>query len=140
MPRHWFIVALHQAVLRGVRVEVLVPRKGNHYWADRVTYFFMFKLSKLGINFFLLPQMNHAKAMIIDGKEGVMGSHNLDFLSFELNSEVGIFFKEKEAVDELQKIILAWKKETILFDPHDYKPKFMDYVLSPIISFFVKLF
>ncbi len=140
MPKHWFIGALHQAVLRGVKVEVLVPKKGNHYLPDRIVYFFMYKLSKLGVNFFLLPRMNHAKAMIIDSVEGIVGSHNLDFLSFELNSEVGIFFKNKNAVDKLSEIIQGWKKEAVLFDPLSYKPKFLDYILSPVIRLFSRIF
>ena len=140
MPKRWFTALLHQAVLRGVRVDVLVPKHVDHYWADRVAYYFMFKLSKLGVNFFLLPRMNHGKAMIIDSKEAVLGSHNLDFLSFELNSEIGIFFKEKEAVDKLEEIISGWQKESELFQPRDYKPKILDYIVSPILRLFSKLF
>lgn len=139
MPKHWFIGALHQAVLRGVNVEVLVPKVGNHFIADRIAYFFMFKLSKLGVKFFLLPRMNHAKAMIIDGNEAILGSHNLDFMSFEYNAEVGIFFKEKEAVTELAGIIEGWKKEGELFDSGDYKPTFLDYLLFPVIRLFFRI-
>lgn len=140
MPKHWFIGILHQAVLRGVKVEVLVPRATNHFIVDRVGYFFMFKLSKLGVNFYLQPKMNHAKAMIIDSKEGIVGSNNLDFLSFELNSEVGIFFKDQHAVLELSEIVKKWKKDATLFNFQDYKPKLFDYILSPIISIFTKIF
>lgn len=140
MPRYWFIGALHQAVLRGVKVEVLVPKTTNHYWVNRVNYFFMFKLSKLGINFYLEPQMNHAKAVIIDNKEGIVGSHNLDFLSFEVNAEVGIFLKDLDVVEKLVKIMTDWKKDSVLFDALYYKPKVIDYILSPIISLFLKIF
>ncbi len=139
MPKHWFIGALHQAVLRGVRVSVLVPKISNHFFADRVAYFFMYKLSKLGIDFFLLPRMNHAKAMIVDRNEGIMGSHNLDFLSFELNSEVGIFFSDKRAVQKLEHIILIWKKEAVLFETEKYHPRLIDYILSPLIRVFVRI-
>lgn len=140
MPRRWFEAALHQAVLRGVKVDILVPRATELHFVDRVGYFFMFKLSKLGVNFYLLPHMNHAKAMIIDGTEGIVGSHNLDFLSFELNSEVGIFFKNKEAVNKLRAIIDGWKKDAVLFDAENYKPKLLDYILSPVIRLFSRIF
>jgi cardiolipin synthase len=140
MPKHWFIGALHQAVLRGVKVEVLVPKKGDYFWPDRVAYFFMDKLSKLGVNFYLLPRMNHGKAMVMDGEEGIIGSNNLDFLSFELNSEVGIFFKDQEAVNKLRNIIEDWKREAVLFEPDTYKPKFLDYILAPILALFSKIF
>ncbi|MBI2630769.1 phosphatidylserine/phosphatidylglycerophosphate/cardiolipin synthase family protein [Candidatus Nomurabacteria bacterium] len=139
MPKHWLIGALHQAVLRGVRVEVLVPKKSNHFLPDRIAYFFMFKLSKLGVNFFLLPRMNHAKAMIIDRSEAILGSHNLDFLSFELNSEVGIFFKNKKAVEELKEIMEGWKKGAVLFDHGAFKPTFFDYIFFPVIRLFFRI-
>lgn len=136
IPKRWFIKALRGAVERGIEVEVLVPRHTNHFLADKVAYFFMFKLSKLGIKFFLMPQMNHAKAMVKDNAEGILGTHNLDFFSFELNAEVGIYFKDSSSVQKLSEIINRWKKESTLFDFRAYKPKWSDYIFSPIIRLF----
>jgi len=140
MPKRWFIKTVRRAVLRGVRVEILVPKVTNHFFADRVGYFFMFKLSRMGVHFYLLPKMNHAKAMIIDSKEGMVGSNNLDFLSFEFNSEVGIFFTEPNEVVKLVEILANWKKEAVLFDFSIYRPKLFDYFLSPIIRLFARIF
>lgn len=140
MPKRWLFVVLHQAVLRGVKVDVLVPKHTDIFLTDRVNYFYMFKLSKLGINFYLQSKMNHAKVTVIDKKEGIVGSNNLDFLSFELNSEVGIFFKDLDVVRRLSDITTEWKREAVLFDFRHYKPKILDYILSPIISLFAKIF
>jgi len=117
-----------------------VPKNTDFFLTDRVNYFYMFKLSKLGINFYLESHMNHAKATIIDGREGIVGSNNLDFLSFEMNSEVGIFFKDSNAVRRLSDIVKEWKRGAVLFDPRYHKPKVFDYILSPIISIFTKIF
>ncbi len=140
MPKRWLIGVLHQAVLRGVRVEILVPKTTDIYIIDRVNYFYMFKLSKLGVNFYLESKMNHAKVMIIDSKEGIVGSNNLDFFSFELNSEVGIFFKDLNVVEKLSGIAKEWRDESVLFNFRHHKPKLLDYILSPIISLFTKIF
>ncbi len=143
IPKRWFRAALHQAVLRGVSVEALVPQKTDYFLIDRVNYFYVLKLSRLGIKFYIEKQMNHAKVIIIDGKEAMIGSQNMDFLSFDFNSEVGIFFKEKEAVDKLLRIAENWKKDAVLFDAKDQKPKWFDYVLAPLInfgSFFYRIF
>lgn len=140
MPRRWFVRALHQAVLRGVRVEVLVPKVSNHLLGDTVGYFFMYKLALLGVHFYLEPKMNHAKGMLIDGREGLVGSNNLDFFSFELNSEVGIFLKDPKIVRELTMIVEKWKSKSVLFDPATYKPKFLDYILSPLVYIFSRIF
>ena len=139
MPRRWFVGALHQAVLRGVKVEILVPEFTDHYFIDRVNYFFMHRLSKLGVNIYLEKEMNHAKAMLIDSREGIVGSNNLDYFSFELNSEVGIFLKDPSAIKKLVKIVEGWKKNTILFNPEIQKPILIDYLLYPIIRIFNRI-
>ncbi|MEI6042443.1 MAG: phosphatidylserine/phosphatidylglycerophosphate/cardiolipin synthase family protein [bacterium] len=138
IPKRWFIGLLHQAHLRGVNVEILVPRDTDHYVIDRINYYYMCKLSKLGIKFYLEPKMNHAKIMVIDSKDAIIGSNNLDFLSFEFNSEIGIFFKDPHAILKITKIIDVWKKESVFFDPGSCKMKWFDYVLFPVISLFLR--
>ena len=139
MPRRWLIALLHQAVLRGVKVEVIVPEFTDYYFIDRINHVFMNKLSKLKINIYLEKEMNHAKLMVIDEREGMVGSQNLDYVSFSLNSELGVFFDEPKAVKKLVEIFEDWKKNTILFDSKIQKPNFIDYLLSPIISIFNRI-
>jgi len=136
LPKRWLSAALHQAVLRGVNVEILVPKATNHFTANRTNYFYIYKLSKLGVKFYLESKMNHAKAMIIDGKESMIGSQNLDFLSFDFNSEVGIFFKNREVASKLNNIAKEWKKDSVLFDYKTYRPRWFDYLLLPLIKVF----
>lgn len=133
IPRRWLIGAMHQAILRGVRIEILVPKVTNHYIVDRVNYFYIYKMSKLGVNFYLQPKMNHAKVLIVDEKEGMLGTNNLDFFSFEFNSEIGVFIKDEKAIQELLVIANQWKSESVLFDSKLHKPKWIDYILSPFI-------
>lgn len=140
MPKRWFLALLHQAYLRGVRVEVMVPRKTDSYFIDRVNYYFMNKMSKFGVIFYLESQMNHAKIMVIDSKEAIVGSNNLDYLSFELNLEIGIFFNNPEALHEILGIINTWKKDTTIFDAKTYSMRWYDYILYLIIKIFYKIF
>lgn len=143
IPKRWLRAALHQAVLRGVNVEVLVPKSSDQFYTDRVTYFYVYKLSRLGVKFYMEDTMNHAKAIIIDKKEAMVGSQNLDILSFDLNSEVGIFFKNLDAVSKLCSIVDDWKKNSTFFDYKTYKPSWFDYIVSPIInlmSLFYRIF
>ncbi len=133
MPKRWFVRALHQAVLRGIKVEVIVPKISNHLIGDTVGRFFMYQLSLLGVDFYMEPKMNHAKCMLIDGKDGLVGSNNLDFFSFELNAEVGVFLKSPKAVGELKAIIEEWKKRSVLFDTELYHPKLLDYIIAPLV-------
>ncbi|MES2023223.1 MAG: phosphatidylserine/phosphatidylglycerophosphate/cardiolipin synthase family protein [Patescibacteria group bacterium] len=132
MPKLWLERELHQAVLRGVRVEILMPNISDLFWVDRVNHFYMKKMAECGVVFYLGRKMNHAKILIVDEKEALVGSNNLDILSFEFNTEIGIFIKDERAVGQVLAIINNWKKESVLFDPKTYKRKWFDYILSPI--------
>jgi cardiolipin synthase len=139
MPKRWLLSVLHQAVLRGVSVEILVPKYTDHFIIDRINYFYVYKLSKLGVKFFLKENMNHAKAMIIDNDEAIIGSHNLDLLSFGYNSEVGVFFKDEKVVIQILKISEKWKEDSVLFDYKNYKPKWFDYIFSSVIKLLFRI-
>lgn len=137
VPKRWLSAALHQAVLRGVKVEILVPETTDHgFIMDRVNYFYIYKLSKLGIKFYMEPKMNHAKAIIIDNKEAMVGSQNLDVFTFDFNSEIGVFFKDFKSVSKLLEISEKWKNESVSFDYKIHKPQWFDYILSPLINLF----
>ena len=139
MPKRWFSALLHQATLRGVKVEIIVPKVTDHYFVDRMNYFFMYRLAKLGVNFYLENEMNHAKLMIVDKKFAMIGSQNLDYLSFDLNSELGVFLREEKEIVELSHIFENWKENGSLFDFKLYRPSFFDYLLSPIMRLFAIL-
>ena len=140
MPKRWLAFALHQAVIRGANVEVIVPAITDYYILDRVNYFYMHRLAKLGVSFYLTRSMNHAKVMLIDDTEGMVGSQNLDILSFEWNAEAGVFFNDAGAVRQLAGIFGAWREKADFFDFKKYRPKFWDYVLAPVIAFFGRIF
>lgn len=132
VPRRWLIAAMHQAVLKGVDVELLLPAVSDHYIVDRMNYFYMRKLFKLGIKFYLGPKMNHAKALVVDRKLAVVGTQNMDPLSFDFNAEVGVFIEDPETVKKLVEIIEKWKSDSQPFDPANYQKKWLDYIVWPI--------
>lgn len=141
VPRRWLIKILHQAVLRGVLVEIIIPKNTDHgFFLDRINYFYVNKLNKLGVKIYLDKDMNHAKALLIDNKEGIVGSLNLDFLSFHFNSEIGVFFNNPENIKKLKNILNKWKKESELFKSERFNAKFFDYVISPIFTIFYRVF
>ncbi len=78
--------------------------------------------------------MNHAKLLIIDEKEGLIGSQNLDLLSFKLNTEVGIFFQEKKLLEELSAVITKWKRHSVKFKPGHYKMSVWDYAILALMK------
>ena len=126
IPHRWLVAHLHAALLRGVRVTITVPRHTDYWIIDRVNQHFLAQAHNLGAVCLISKAMNHAKAMLIDEKVGLVGSNNLDALSFDWNIEGGIFFDDKRMTARLGQIIHGWEYEAIPFErtqkPHWYDP------------------
>lgn len=135
-PPRWLISLLDSAIRRGVAVEILVPKKGDHTFVDFLNYRYMHNLCALGMSFYLSRTMNHSKLLIIDKEEGLIGSQNMDLFSFSLNSEVGVFFREKKLLQELEQVFERWKKHAVKFEPKKYKMRTGDYLALTLLKIF----
>jgi cardiolipin synthase A/B len=80
------------AARRGVQIDLCLPAQSNHRLADFVRHRALRALSDAGVNFHMLPTMNHAKAMVFDDSLAVSGSVNLDSRSLLLNYESAVVF------------------------------------------------
>ena len=72
--------------------------------------------------------MNHAKAVLIDNREGLVGSQNIDPISFDHNIEAGIFFNDEKMVRDLEKIIDDWRKIHLFLIRQYIRKKWFDYL------------
>lgn len=140
LPPRWLIALLDDACRRGVNVDILIPNDTDVKPLNKINYLNACRLSDLGVKFYLMPLMNHAKIMLIDGQEGVIGSQNMDILSFNLNIEAGVFFQQKDLVADLERIVDRWKKEAIAFTARERKMKLTDKILIVILKFFYPIF
>lgn len=83
--------ALFRAVLRGVRVRVLVPTKSDVAVVQFALEAMYESLLRRGIEVFCYPgPMMHAKTAIIDDHFAMIGSYNLDERSRAKNLEVNV--------------------------------------------------
>ncbi len=117
-PSSWLVGSLEKALARGVVVDVLLPRRTEASFSTFANHVFVKLLENSGINFYWSPTMMHAKALLIDDEEGMVGSNNIDQLSFDWNAEAGIFFRRKDMVRDLATIIAGWKKEATIYNSH----------------------
>lgn len=140
LPPRWLIALLDDACRRGVRVEILIPNDTDIKPVNKVNYLNACRLSTFGVKFYLMPSMNHAKIMLIDAAEGVIGSQNMDILSFSFNIEAGVFFRQKNLVNDLMKIIDHWKTSAVAFDAASRKIKWIDRLLIVILKIFYPIF
>lgn len=96
--------ALRIAELRGVEVQVIVPKEGDSKIVTAASRTYCDSLAKAGIEVFEYgPPMLHAKTMVIDDTVAIVGTANLDNRSFRLNFEVAAAFYDKGVIDKLTK-------------------------------------
>ncbi len=88
--------ALYRAVLRGVRVRVLVPSKSDVAVVQFALEAMIESLLRHGIEMFAFPgPMMHAKTAIIDDRYATIGSYNLDERSRSKNLEVNVAVEDE---------------------------------------------
>ena len=87
------INALARAVKRGVKVEVILPRKpATHRYANMDTINRLLALGP-GVDVYLYSGMTHAKAMLVDSVISAVGSANLTVRSMRNTREVTMFVR-----------------------------------------------
>ncbi|MFZ4648606.1 MAG: phospholipase D-like domain-containing protein [Patescibacteria group bacterium] len=136
IPPRWLMALLDNAVHRGVSVEIIMPKLTDIVFIDRVNYFYASRLSALGVRFYFLPEMNHAKIFMVDNQEAMIGSSNFDVLSISLNVESGVFFTQKALISDLTRIINRWKNSAVPFDLKKRPLSLMDFLAKITLKLF----
>ena len=98
VPDPTLLMSLTLAVRRGVHVDLVLPRKSNHRLADMARHRALRELSAAGARVWLLPEMMHAKLVVIDDEVALAGSANLDQRSLFINYELMVAFYGKNDV------------------------------------------
>lgn len=140
LPPRWLLASLDNAVKRGVVVSIIIPKNTDIKILDRINFINACRLNSVGIDFYFTPQMNHGKAMIIDNQEAVIGSQNLDILSFEYNLEIGVFFSQKKEVEALSQIFKVWRDQSQKLELDFKKLNVFDRLLAFIFRLFIDFF
>jgi len=88
MPTEAIAISLEAAARRGVQVDILVPRKSDHWLVDTASKSWYWDLLQGGIQIWeTTKSFIHAKQVTIDGEVALIGSANMDERSFRLNFE-----------------------------------------------------
>jgi cardiolipin synthase len=97
--------ALTTAALRGVDVQLIVPRRTDSRLADAAGTTYHDALLAAGARVHVYgPPMIHAKTMVVDDDLAVVGTANFDARSFHLNFEVVVALYGGPPVAELARI------------------------------------
>lgn len=90
-PDFRFLRVLKLAVRRGVDVKIILPEHADIEWIQKVTESFYATTLDGGIELYTYtPRFIHAKTAVIDGEYTLVGSLNLDTLSFHFDYEAAI--------------------------------------------------
>lgn len=108
-PSWWLLKSLINASRRGVKIEIILPDISDNLLADVANHFFAYLLSFFKIDFYFTSSMIHAKSLLVDDREGMVGSNNLDFQSFDYNAESSLVFRHRRMIKDLKKILEKWK-------------------------------
>ncbi len=98
VPDPVLLMALTLAARRGLDVDLLLPRHSNHRLADWARHASLRDVTAAGGRVWLVPQMVHAKAVVIDDTLALAGSANLDERSLFLNYELMVAFYDPAPV------------------------------------------
>jgi cardiolipin synthase len=94
--------ALRIAELRGIDVQVIVPKQGDSKLVTAASHTYCESMRKAGIKVFEYgPPMLHAKTIVIDETVAIIGTANLDNRSFRLNFEVAAAFYDATTIERL---------------------------------------
>jgi len=119
VPDETLVKALELATKRGVQVHFLVPGVSNHRLADLSRDALIPELKTMGVKFHFFPQMLHAKLIIIDEQDALLGSANFDCRSLLINFEAGFALTDQALIEKL----IEWFNEKTALAP---EPKFKD--------------
>lgn len=120
---------LVDAADRGVEVKVLCGGKhGISDWDILDTFSSLRTLRRFGVK--VRKQKNlrvHAKLLVVDGREALVGSMNIDRSAFDLRRELGVIIDDPEIVDRLRRVFKSdWKTS------HHYEaPDPLDHLEQP---------
>jgi cardiolipin synthase len=105
IPNEAMLLAMRLAALRGVQIDLAIPRRCDHRIVQAAGSFYCTYLMRYGVNVYLFRDgMLHAKTLTIDNELAMFGSANYDIRSFDLNFELNLFVHAEEAVQEMRRL------------------------------------
>lgn len=102
VPDEPLMQAIQVAVLRGVQVRVIAPRKLDQILVGAAARAFYHDLLEIGAELHLFTEgLLHAKTMTVDDELALVGTANFDIRSFALNFELNVLLYQQQATQQI---------------------------------------
>jgi cardiolipin synthase len=106
LPDAAMISALNLAAMRGVEVDIVLPRVSNLPYVHWATFSLLWQMLQRGCRVWLTPPpFDHSKLMLVDGCWVLLGSANWDPRSLRLNFEFNVECYSSDLAAALQAIV-----------------------------------
>ena len=140
MPGHALLDAFIRAARRGVDVRIIVPGVPDKKLVYRMTRSYYPVLLEAGVRIFeYTPGFVHAKASLIDGVVGTVGTVNLDYRSLFLHFENNSLFYRASLLDDLGADFLATQEKCVERTVENIGRSFRKWLVDGILRIFTPL-
>jgi cardiolipin synthase len=138
VPERPLIAAINSAALRGVDVEIILPKKNNLPYVAWATRAYLWEMLQHGTKiYYQPPPFAHSKLLLVDHHYALVGSANLDPRSLRLNFEFNLEVYQRDLSRQLVEHFDLIKQQSNPITLHeiDSRP-----LAIKLLDAFVKLF
>lgn len=141
VPDDALMEALRIALMSGVKVRIMVPRKADHITVYWVTLSYLKDIVSFGAEVYVYNGFLHSKTLMVDDNKLSIGTCNFDNRSFNLNFEDTVLMYSEELVTEHKKIFEEDIENSKLADVEYFKKKrWLTKFLQSIFRLFSPIF
>jgi len=138
IPERPLVAAINSAALRGVDVEILLPKKNNLPYVTWASRAYLWEMLQHGTRiYYQPPPFAHSKLLLIDEHYSLVGSANLDPRSLRLNFEFNLEVYDRELNQNLSGHFdqVRTLSQQVMLDEVDNRP-----LAQKLLDAFAKLF
>ncbi|HUT22111.1 MAG TPA: phosphatidylserine/phosphatidylglycerophosphate/cardiolipin synthase family protein [Candidatus Bipolaricaulota bacterium] len=121
LPDRKLIKAISRARKRGVKIDLILPFRTDLRIVNWTAIKYYELMDKIGVKLHFTSKMMHGKAFVVDGREAMVGSSNIDQGSFYRNREANAYISDKKMVGDVEKILNGWQEFSEPFAKYRWK-------------------